>query len=168
VSDRLCATGLSYSWGVFQQTLYEQGLSSTATLSFIGSITIAMVSPLALISARLIQNIGTRNAALLGSIIFGAGLLAASFATKSLPGLFITVGVLAGTGVALVFMVSRCPLQSSWSCTDQKISHSLPLLPRLHPSYHHSISYGNGAWRQAWYTREVGAVERCGRLPLKR
>jgi hypothetical protein len=103
---RLCATGLSYSWGVFQQKLYEDGLGSPATLSFIGSITIAMVSPLALICARLVQNMGSRNAALLGSVIFGTGILSGSFATRSVPGMFVTVGFVAGTGVALIFMAS--------------------------------------------------------------
>jgi hypothetical protein len=101
-----------------------------------------MVSPLALLSARLIQQIGTRNAAFLGSIIFGTGLLAASFATNSLPWLFITVGFMAGTGVALVFMASH-------RLAGQRVIILLiGLLRRLHRSYRHNIFSENVALRR--------------------
>ncbi|KFZ09839.1 hypothetical protein V502_08449 [Pseudogymnoascus sp. VKM F-4520 (FW-2644)] len=81
--------GTTYSWGVIQAALVKQNLSSPATLSFVGSLTWA----------------GARNTALAGITLFGGGQILSGFTAHSVPGLFVTMGVIMGMGVSNLFMV---------------------------------------------------------------
>ncbi len=49
-----------------QNALVNQGLGSAATLSFIGSITLTLLSVLAIGNARLIRWLGIRQTAIIG------------------------------------------------------------------------------------------------------
>ena len=99
--------GTSYSWGVIQAALVKENVSTPASLSFVGSLTAACISFLALANARLIRKIGGRNTALAGVMFLGMGGILSSFTTKNVGGLFFTTGVLMGTGCSLQFMVCR-------------------------------------------------------------
>lgn len=99
--------GLSYSWGVIQARLAAENLAPDSTLAFIGSITIGFISFGAIINSRILRAIGTRNSALLGCSLLGFGQILSGFATKSVGGLFVTNGVVVGTGTSLCFMVRR-------------------------------------------------------------
>lgn len=89
--------GTTYSWGIIQAAL-ERGLSSPSTISFVGSLTCACISFLALVNARVIRRIGARNTALLGVSFLGMGEVFSGFTTKNVGGLFFTAGVVMGLG----------------------------------------------------------------------
>ena len=94
--------GTTYSWGIIQTALVEQQLSSPSTLSFVGSLTIAMISVLALVNARVIRALGARTTALLGITLFGVGEILSGFSTRNIGGLFVTAGFVMGLGTRWV------------------------------------------------------------------
>ena len=93
------SVGTTYTWGVMQAALAEEGLASPAVLSFIGSLQAALVSALALINSRLMRRIGAKSASLLSVVFMGGSEILASFSTKNIGGLFFTSGFLMGVGV---------------------------------------------------------------------
>ncbi|PGH12479.1 hypothetical protein AJ79_04223 [Helicocarpus griseus UAMH5409] len=97
--------GTCYTWGIYQAALIERNLSSPSTLSFVGSLTFAGISFLAIVNARLIRNFGARVIAIVGIFLLGVGQILSGFSTHSVAGLYITQGVIAGVGVSLCFMV---------------------------------------------------------------
>jgi MFS transporter, MCT family, solute carrier family 16 (monocarboxylic acid transporters), member 3 len=98
--------GINNSWGVMQAALFKQGLTSTSTLSFVGSLNITCCVMLSLLSVRFMRLIGARNAGLIGITMLGFGELTSSFTTSNIAGLFGTAGMLYGTGSSLCFMVA--------------------------------------------------------------
>lgn len=94
--------GTTYCWGVFQAVLVEQGVSSASTLAFVGSLTTACISFLAVFNARVIRKLGTRLSGMLGISLFGLGEILASFTTKNVAGLFVTIGLVMGLGTRYV------------------------------------------------------------------
>jgi MCP family monocarboxylic acid transporter-like MFS transporter 3 len=98
--------GINNSWGVMQAALFKQGLSSTSTISFIGSLSITCCVVLSLLSVRFMQLVGARNAALIGVTMLGLGELTSGFTTSNVAGMFGTAGVLYGTGSSVCFMVA--------------------------------------------------------------
>ncbi|KAI1823635.1 major facilitator superfamily transporter [Xylaria intraflava] len=104
--------GTSYSWGVIQGALVEEGLSTSAVLSFVGALGPTLLAAVAIINARLMRIIGARYTAMLGIFLIGLAQILASFAVESVPGLFITEGGLLGLGFGLTFIVtSSMPAQ---------------------------------------------------------
>ncbi|ETS73622.1 hypothetical protein PFICI_14568 [Pestalotiopsis fici W106-1] len=104
--------GITYCWGIIQSALVAQGLSTPATLSYVGSLAVTFVSILAPASAGVIARAGARNTAILGVFLLGLGNILSGFATSSVGGLFATNGIVMGFGVALSFMVcSTTPAQ---------------------------------------------------------
>lgn len=97
-----CFVGVTYSWGIFQSALVDQGLSTPATLSFVGSSTVACIAIFAILNARLLNAIGARAVAILGVILLGGGEILSSFSLHSVAGLFVTVGGIMGIGARLV------------------------------------------------------------------
>lgn len=81
-----------------QAALVERGLSSPSTLSFVGSLTTACISFLAVLNARVIRKLGSRITALLGVLLVGLGEILSGFATENIGGLFMTSGVITGIG----------------------------------------------------------------------
>lgn len=93
------AVGTTYAWGVMQTALVEDGLSTPATLSFIGSLDAALMSALAIVNSRLMRALGMRWTAVLGVSVMGGSEILSSFAVKNIGVLFFTSGVMMGTGV---------------------------------------------------------------------
>jgi hypothetical protein len=93
------AVGTSYCWGVIQNALVDDGLSSPAKLSFVGSVATASLSAFALVNSRLTRLLGARYIGLLGISLMGMSELLSSFATHSIGGLFISAGVMMGLGM---------------------------------------------------------------------
>lgn len=92
----------------------ERGVSSPATLSYIGSIAIASISFMAILNARVLRAIGAQRTGMLGITLLALAELLSSFAVDSgsVAGLFLTSGVLLGIGISLCFMtVSATPAQ---------------------------------------------------------
>ena len=98
--------GLTYSYGIVQLYLVEYKLAKISTLSFVGSLA-ASISPLAgTIVVRVIRKVGYSATACLGGFLLGLGELTASWSTRSVPGFFVTQGLIFGMGAALCFLVS--------------------------------------------------------------
>lgn len=91
--------GTTYAWGILQRALVEDGLASSAVLSFVGSLQAALIAALALVNSRLMRRVGARNTAMIGTVLMGGSELLAGFSTKNVGGLFVTFGVIMGTGV---------------------------------------------------------------------
>ena len=96
--------GSSYSWGVIQSVLVENGLSTPTKLSFVGSLSPTIMAAVAVLNSRVMRSLGVRNSALLAVSLIGLAEILSGFAVKSLPGLFITEGVLLGLGYGYVFL----------------------------------------------------------------
>ncbi|KAK1242994.1 hypothetical protein MKX08_005806 [Trichoderma sp. CBMAI-0020] len=104
--------GTGYSWGVMQGALVEKGLSTPATLSYVGSLATAIIAFLAIVNARIIRAIGAQKTGMIGILILGISEILSGFTVNSLPGLFITSGVTLGVGLSLCFMAaSATPAQ---------------------------------------------------------
>lgn len=97
--------GTTYSWGILQASLLQQNLSSASTLSFVGSVTAASISFLAIVNARVIRLLGARTTALLGMTLLALGEILAGFCTHNIGALFFTAGIIMGIGVSIAFMV---------------------------------------------------------------
>lgn len=98
--------GTTYSWGVIQEALVKQNLSSPSTLSFVGSLTVALNAVFAMISSKILRALGARNTALLGVSCLGFGGVLSGFTTGNIGGLFVTTGVIMGIGVSISYIVS--------------------------------------------------------------
>ncbi|CAG8235595.1 unnamed protein product [Penicillium salamii] len=97
--------GTAYSWGIFQAALVREGLSSSSTLAFVGSLAAACISFFGILNARIIRKLGTVWSALVGIFLLGLGEVLSGFTTHNIGGLFMTAGVLMGAGTSLCFMV---------------------------------------------------------------
>nr|XP_036576013.1 monocarboxylate permease [Colletotrichum truncatum]KAF6782684.1 monocarboxylate permease [Colletotrichum truncatum] len=104
--------GTSYSWGVIQSALVDEGLSTPAVLSFVGSLAAALISALAIVNSRVMRRFGPQRTGLLGITLMGLSEVLSSFAVKNIGALFATSGVMLGLGVSLCFsIVSVIPAQ---------------------------------------------------------
>lgn len=90
--------GTAYSWGIFQAALVREGLSSSSTLAFVGSLAAACISFFGILNGRIIRKLGTRWSAIGGIFLLGLGEVLSGFATNNIGGLFMTAGVLMGAG----------------------------------------------------------------------
>ncbi|KAL4763462.1 major facilitator superfamily domain-containing protein [Aspergillus foveolatus] len=89
-------TGTSYSWGILQAALVNEGVSSASTLAFVGSFAVACISFLGILNATLIRKFGTRVCGVLGIVFLGVGEILSGFALRSIGGLFVTAGAVMG------------------------------------------------------------------------
>lgn len=90
----------------------EKGLSTPATLSYVGSLAVSLISCMAILNARIIRAIGAQRTTFLGILLLGVSEIISSFTLSNLAGLFITSGVILGLGISLCFMaVSATPAQ---------------------------------------------------------
>jgi hypothetical protein len=90
--------GTTYSWGVIQAALVEEGVSEASTLSFVGSLTVACIAFLAVANARIVSGMGAQKLGFLGVTLLGLGEILAGFAVNNVGALFATVGVVMGVG----------------------------------------------------------------------
>ncbi|KAF9884845.1 hypothetical protein FE257_001188 [Aspergillus nanangensis] len=97
--------GTSYCWGILQNALVKEGVSSSSTLAFVGSLATACISFLGILNARIIRKLGTRVCAMIGVFMLGLSEVLSSFAIKNIGSLFVTGGILMGIGISLCFMV---------------------------------------------------------------
>ena len=107
--------GWSGSWGVLQTALFQAypNQESTTSLSFVGTLNIALAVALGLVSVRLSLLIGARYSMLLGVLMMGFGSLFSSFTANNLSGLFVTAGVSYGLGSSLTYTLSNT-LPAQW------------------------------------------------------
>ncbi|KAM3525579.1 hypothetical protein MY4038_007217 [Beauveria bassiana] len=100
-------TGVNYSWGVMQSALVDAGLGSPSALSFAGSIPATLISVMAMPNARIVRRLGARWTAVAGISVIGLAQILSGFCVTaaSLPGLYVTAGVMLGVGMSLCFTV---------------------------------------------------------------
>ena len=163
--------GTSYCWGVVQAALVDRKLSSPSTLSFVGSMTCAFIAVLAIVNARVIRAIGSRNTGLLGISFLGLGQVLSGFSTHNVGVLFLTTGILMGVGTRSVNPVIR-PHVSKTNSNPTAVYVSwwdlACLALREYPHAHHfvrlsrsrrlSISTRNVALRMASSLRQVASA----------
>ena len=101
--------GWSGSWGILQtaisQTYPDQ--ESTTSLSFVGSLSIALCVGLGLACIRLSHLIGARQSMLIGVLLMSFGSISSSFTVKNQGGLFVTAGISFGIGSSLAYTMSN-------------------------------------------------------------
>jgi hypothetical protein len=99
--------GIMGSWGVFQVALLQSKLTntSTSTISFVGSLGMALIVAFGIFGVRFVRMIGARAAGLLGITLLATGEFTSSFTTSNVEGLFGCSGVIFGLGACL--LVSR-------------------------------------------------------------
>ncbi len=100
--------GAIYSWSLFNQPLMDKFGWSNEEVYMTYSIAIFVFAFSTIISGRLQDKIGPRKVATIGGLLYGGGLILASFAT-SLPMLYFCYGVLGGAGVGFAYV---CPLST--------------------------------------------------------
>jgi hypothetical protein len=93
------AVGTTYSWGVVQTALVDQGLSSPAVLSFIGGLNASLISALAIINSRLMRSLGAQKMSAIGVLCMGGSEILSSFTIKNVGAFFFTAGVIMGVGI---------------------------------------------------------------------
>jgi hypothetical protein len=97
--------GITSSWGIFQAALVDQELAGSATLSFVGSVTVTCAAILALAGARILRLLGSRTTSILGILLLATGQILSGFTADNIGGLFVTAGLVTGIGNCLCFMV---------------------------------------------------------------
>lgn len=100
--------GAIYSWSLFNQPLMDKYGWTNEQVVMTYSIAIFVFAFSTIFSGRLQDKIGPRKVATIGGILYGGGLILASF-SKSLPGLYFFYGVLGGAGVGFAYV---CPLST--------------------------------------------------------
>ncbi|KAI1130594.1 major facilitator superfamily domain-containing protein [Nemania abortiva] len=104
----------SGSWGILQSALLQSTLRNVppSTVSFVGSLGIALTVGLSLVCARLTSSVGARWTTLLGVLLYGAGNILSAFTVGNVGGLFVAAGVSYGVGGGLMYTVStNLPVQ---------------------------------------------------------
>ncbi|SDK94454.1 L-lactate MFS transporter [Natronincola ferrireducens] len=100
--------GSIYSWSLFNQPLMDKFGWGNNEVVLTFSIAVFMFAVSTILSGRLQDRIGPKIVAIIGGVLYGAGLLLSSTAT-SIFQLYIYYGVLAGCGVGFVYV---CPLST--------------------------------------------------------
>lgn len=107
--------GAVYAWSVFSSALQKAGpftlTKPEATLPF--EVAIGMIFIGTYLGGRIQDRRGPRTVAVIGAVVYGVGVIVASFATDraDLPLLVIGYGVLAGFGLGLAYIVPIAMLQ---------------------------------------------------------
>lgn len=97
--------GIPYCWGVIQAALVSDGLASSSTLAFVGSLTTTCIAAAAILNGRLIRWLGARKVAFIGTTMMGLGQILSGFAKGNVGALFVTQGLIMGYGVRYVLKI---------------------------------------------------------------
>ncbi|KAF1976300.1 MFS general substrate transporter [Bimuria novae-zelandiae CBS 107.79] len=101
--------GVINCWGVLQAALLDSTLHSvpTSTVSFVGSLGLALSAGLGIFVIQFMRWAGSQKTSMAGVCLISASLVGSSFCTSDVGGLFGTMGVMAGLGMAMVYTVSN-------------------------------------------------------------
>lgn len=121
----MLSVGIVYMWNVFQQPVMDYyGWEKTA-VSFISAINILMFVTGIFIGGILVDKLGPRPVNLVSGVLFGLGMILTSMLPTGMPQLiYITYGVMAGTGVGLAYAGATNCLQK-WFPTRRGFASSL-------------------------------------------
>jgi OFA family oxalate/formate antiporter-like MFS transporter len=96
--------GSFYAWSVFREplsNLYGANVTRVNVTFFIATL---MVGIAAFGGGLLVRRIGPQVVGVVGGVLYGLGVFLASFAEGNLPVLYLTYGLIAGTGVGLGYI----------------------------------------------------------------
>ncbi|MGB0563009.1 MAG: L-lactate MFS transporter, partial [Spirulinaceae cyanobacterium] len=122
----LLCLGTVYSWSIFRTPLEaELGISATASL-LPYTVVLVFYSALVPITGFYIPRLGTRLTTAIGGLVVGLGYILSSFATQ-IGVLVFTYGVMAGTGVGIVYGVPMV-VASRWFPDKKGLALGLTIL----------------------------------------
>ena len=96
--------GSFYSWSVFRQplsTLYGTNITNVNIAFFLASLVFTFA---AFGGGLLMRRVGPRVVGVAGGLLYGLGVFLSSFTEESLPGLYLTYGLIVGTGLGLGYI----------------------------------------------------------------
>lgn len=102
------AIGAMYAWSLFNEPISEAFGWNYDDVVLTYSISLLSFSLSTILSGKLQLSKGPRTTALIGGLLYSSGILLSSFATSPYM-LYITYGVMAGSGVGFVYV---CPLST--------------------------------------------------------
>ncbi|MDR5658515.1 OFA family MFS transporter [Serpentinicella sp. ANB-PHB4] len=94
--------GAAYAWSVFQTPLVELLGATTSEVSLAFTLSLALIPISMIIFGKFQDKKGPQIVTLIGSIVFGIGLILTGY-TNSVLMLYITYGVLGGFGIGAVY-----------------------------------------------------------------
>jgi OFA family oxalate/formate antiporter-like MFS transporter len=99
------ALGAVYAWSVFRKPLSEEYDASVSSVNIAFTLTIVFLGISAYFGGLWMAKSGPRKVAITAGLLYGAGIILASFASGSIVLLYLTYGVLAGIGIGLGYIV---------------------------------------------------------------
>jgi MFS transporter, OFA family, oxalate/formate antiporter len=99
------ALGAVYAWSVFRKPLSEEYDASVSSVNIAFTLTIVFLGVSAYFGGLWMAKSGPRKVAITAGLLYGAGIILASFASSSIVLLYLTYGVLAGIGIGLGYIV---------------------------------------------------------------
>lgn len=99
------ALGAVYAWSVFRIPLSKEFGWSVTQVTIAFTISVSVDSMACFVGGLWLRRMGPRTVALTGGFLYGLGVFLASFSRLGLGWLYLTYGLLAGTGIGLAFIV---------------------------------------------------------------
>ena len=99
------ALGAIYAWSVFVKPLRGLNHWTVTQVSLTFTIAIFMLGIGAAVGGFLLDRVGPRLMASIAGVVYGVGVISASFATRNLGLLYLTYGVIGGLGLGLAYIV---------------------------------------------------------------
>jgi MFS transporter, OFA family, oxalate/formate antiporter len=99
------ALGAVYAWSVFRKPLSEEYDASVSSVNIAFTLTIVFLGISAYFGGLWMAKSGPRKVAITAGLLYGAGIILASFASSSIVLRYLTYGVLAGIGIGLGYIV---------------------------------------------------------------
>ena len=99
------ALGAVYAWSEFRKPLSEEYEASVSTVNIAFTLTIVFLGISEYFGGLWMAKSGPRIVAITAGLLYGAGVILASFASSSVTLLYLTYGVVAGIGIGLGYIV---------------------------------------------------------------
>ncbi|KAL8835102.1 MAG: hypothetical protein Q9170_003459 [Blastenia crenularia] len=101
--------GWTGSWGILQTAIFQEYPTNTSTtsLSFVGTLALALCVAFGLGSVRLARVLGARTSMLLGVVLSSFGIILSSLTLNNLGGLFGTAAITIGLGMSITYTMSN-------------------------------------------------------------
>lgn len=99
------ALGAVYAWSVFRKPLSEEFDASVSSVNIAFTLTIVFLGISAYFGGLWMAKVGPRTVAITAGLLYGTGIILASFSSSSLTLLYLTYGVIAGIGIGLGYIV---------------------------------------------------------------
>ena len=94
--------GLLYLWSIYVQPMCQQYGWATDQVALMGNVMVATLCLGAFIGGQLLPKIGPRACGIIGAVMFGGFMFVSSFVTSPVL-MYITYGVIVGTGVGILY-----------------------------------------------------------------